>query len=529
MQSILKSARPARIEDLIALNALYRPGPMENIDQFVNSKHGREAISYPLPELEPILEETYGVIVYQEQVMEIARRVAGFSLGQADILRRAMGKKKVSEMEKMKKDFIAGAVSTGFSEKQATGIFELLEPFAGYGFNKSHAAAYSVLAYKTAYLKANYPVEFMAANLTNEINNPKTFAWYMEETRDMGIEILPPDVNRSERYFSVADGKVVFGLMGIKNVGSSAVTEILEQREAEGAYHSFDEFLERVDPKVVNRKVVEVMIQAGVFDCLGETRATLLHNLDIYVERAARTHENKKYGQTSLFDSSEENLDDARIERQPELPYAERLAFERENLGFYFSGHPMDEYRDRWAETVAVNISRLDRVSFDRVYNLLGLLKGLRVIQTRRGGNMAFAQLEDYNGTVECVFFDDAYTAARDRLEEDAVLGLVGKFDERRGRIQFVVEQVRAPQDLEEKDAAEVHIRLDEHVDRQEDLYQLRAFLFEHSGPSEVYLHLGVNGKESVVRASSQLTVSSKQKTLDEIRAQDHVLDVWKQ
>ncbi len=529
MQNILKSAQPARIEDLIALNALYRPGPMENIDQFVNSKHGREAITYPLPELEPILEETYGVIVYQEQVMEIARRVAGFSLGQADILRRAMGKKKVSEMEKMKKDFIAGAVSTGFSEKQATAIFELLEPFAGYGFNKSHAAAYSVLAYKTAFLKANYPVEFMAANLTNEINNPKTFAWYMEETRDMGIEILAPDVNRSERYFSVAEGKVVFGLMGIKNVGSSAVTEILEQREAEGPYGSFDEFLERVDPKVVNRKVVEVMIQAGVFDCLGETRATLLHNLDIFVERAARKHESKKYGQTSLFESSEEQLDDAQIERHAELPYAERLRFERENLGFYFSGHPMDEYRTRWEETVAVDISRPERVSFDRVYNLLGLLKGLRVIQTRRGGNMAFAQLEDYNGTVECVFFDEAYTAARDRLQEDAVLGLLGKFDERRGRIQFVVEEVRAPEDLEEKDAAEVHIRLDEDIDRQEDLYRLRAFLFEHSGPSKVYLHLGVNGRESVIRASSQLTVSSKQKTLEKIRSQDHVLDVWKQ
>jgi DNA polymerase-3 subunit alpha len=529
MQSILKNAQPARIEDLIALNALYRPGPMENIDQFVNSKHGREAISYPLPELEPILEETYGVIVYQEQVMEIARRVGGFSLGQADILRRAMGKKKVSEMEKMKKDFIAGALENGFTEKQANAIFELLEPFAGYGFNKSHAAAYSVLAYKTAYLKANYPVEFMAANLTNEINNPKTFAWYMEETRDMGIAILPPDVNRSERYFSVSDGKIIFGLLGIKNVGSAAVTEILEQRHAEGPYGSFDEFLERIDPKVVNRKVIEVMIQAGVFDGLGETRATLLHNLDVYLERAAQKHENRKYGQTSLFESSEEQLDDAQIERQPEIPYAERLRFERENLGFYFSGHPMDEYRDRWRETVAVNLSRLDRVSLDRSYNLLGLIKGVRVIQTRKGGYMAFAQLEDYNGSVECVLFEDAYTAGRELLQEDAVLGLVGSFAERRGRIQFVVEEVRSPDQLEEKDAAEVHIRLDENIDRQEDLYKLRAFLFEHSGPSEVYLHLGVNGLESVVRASSQLTVSSKQKTLEKIRAQDHVLDVWKQ
>ncbi|MFO8065055.1 MAG: DNA polymerase III subunit alpha [Spirochaetota bacterium] len=529
MRNILQKAKPERIEDLIALNALYRPGPMENIDQFVDSKQGREAISYPLPELEPILEETYGVIVYQEQVMEIARRVGGFSLGEADILRRAMGKKKVSEMEKMKKDFIAGAMNKGFTEKQANEIFVLLEPFAGYGFNKSHAAAYSLLAYKTAYLKANYPVEFMAANLTNEINSPKTFAWYMEETRDMGIEIVPPDLNRSERYFSVDDGKIVFGLMGIKNVGSAAVSEIVERRREGGPYGSFEEFLERVDPKVVNRKVIEVMIQAGVFDCLGETRATLLNNLETFVERAARAHEQKKYGQTSLFDGSEEQLDDAQMERYPEIPYAERLRFERENLGFYFSGHPMDEYRSRWSETVTVDLSRLDRVSFDRNYNVLGLLKGVRVIQTRKGGNMAFAQLEDYNGTIECVFFEDAYTAGRDRLTEDAVVGLVGKFEERRGNIQFVVEEVRSPENLEEKDASEVHIRLDENVDRQEDLYKLRAFLFERSGPSEVYVHLGSNGRESVIRASSQLTVSSKQKTLEEIRSLEHVLEVWKQ
>ncbi|MFW5806545.1 MAG: DNA polymerase III subunit alpha [Spirochaetota bacterium] len=529
MQNILKQAKPERIEDLIALNALYRPGPMENIDQFVNSKHGREAISYPLPELEPILEETYGVIVYQEQVMEIARRVAGFSLGQADILRRAMGKKKVSEMEKMKKEFIAGAVAKGFSAQQATGIFELLEPFAGYGFNKSHAAAYSVLAYKTAYLKANYPVEFMAANLTNEINSTKTFAWYMEETRDMGIDILPPDVNRSERYFSVADGKIVFGLLGIKNVGTSAVTEILERREEDGPFSSFAEFLERVDPKVVNRKVIEVMIQAGVFDCLGETRATLLSNLDVFMEHAARKHENRKYGQTSLFEGADEPSADVRLERRPELPYAERLRFERENLGFYFSGHPMDEYRDRWNETVAVDLSLLDRVSPDKSYNLLGLLKGVRVIQTRRGGHMAFAELEDYNGTVECVFFDDAYNASRERLTEDAIVGLVGTFEERRGRTQFVVKETRAPEELEERDAAEVHIRLDEDIDRREELYRLRAFLFERSGPSEVYLHLGRNGRETVIRASQQLTVSSKHETLEAIRALDHVIDVWKQ
>jgi DNA polymerase-3 subunit alpha len=232
MQDILKRAKPNRIEDLIALNALYRPGPMQFIDQFVDSKNGTTPISYPLPSLEEVLEETYGVIVYQEQVMQIAQIVGGFSLGKADILRRAMGKKKEKEMAKMEQEFIAGAEAKGYTRKQAIDIFELLKPFAGYGFNKSHAAAYSILAYQTAYLKANYPVEFIAANLTNEINSTDKFADYLLEARQMGITVRPPDINHSDKFFGVLDGEIVFGLVGIKNVGAAAVDHILAARAA---------------------------------------------------------------------------------------------------------------------------------------------------------------------------------------------------------------------------------------------------------------------------------------------------------
>ena len=528
MQGILKRAKPTRIEDLIALNALYRPGPMENIDQFVESKNGKEPIRYPLPELKDVLEETYGVIVYQEQVMQIVRIIAGFSLGQADILRRAMGKKKIDVMEKMKVEFLEGAENNGFTKKQAEGIFDLLKPFAGYGFNKSHAAAYSVLAYKTAYLKANFATEFMAANLTNEINDTKKFAEYMAETRDMGIEILPPSVNLSDKYFGVVDGKIVYGLIGIKNVGAAAVDEVITVRGEGGPFSSFIDFLDRVDMRTVNRKVIETFIQTGVFDELQENRATLMTNLDVALEYAAKNKENRAFGQTSLFgDSPEEELEMLQLEEVPDWPNEERLAYEKENLGFYFSGHPLDAWRSVWKQTVTLNLAVLDQASENRPYSVLGILSGVRTILTKKGTNMAFATLEDFNGSVDLVFFAEAYEEYRDSLVDDAIVGVVGKIDRRRGRPQLVVDEIRPPDGLDEKEGKEVHIRID--PGEEEELYQFRAFLFEQSGGCHVYLHLGANGTEQVVRASSQLTVSSRREILDEISKWPQVSEVWKE
>ncbi len=529
MQGILTRAKPARIEDLIALNALYRPGPMENIDQFVDSKQGRSAIRYPLPALEKVLKETYGVIVYQEQVMEIVRIVAGFSLGQADILRRAMGKKKLDAMAKMKQDFHEGARNNGYTAKQAEEIFELLLPFAGYGFNKSHAAAYSILAYKTAYLKANFPVEFMAANLTNEINDPKKFAAYMEEARSMGIRILPPDINLSDRTFSVADNAIVYGLIGIRNVGSAAVDEILRVRQELGEYASFQHFLESIDLRVVNRKVVEVLIHSGLFDRFGQNRATLAHNLDSFMEIALRRRENKRVGQASLFGRQEEDaMVSIVIEEVPDLPAIERLQLERENLGFYFSGHPLDDYRKAWESSATLNLEHLESAIPDKSYTLLGLLKSVRVIQTRKGGNMAFGVLEDFRGSVELVFFDEAYQTHRDALVEGAIVGIIGNLEERRGRRQIIVQEVRPPGRLDEREAREVHIRLRGSLTEGENLYQLRALLFDRQGPCPVYLHVGSNGGESIIEASSQIRISSRKETLDEIRRQAVVADVWR-
>lgn len=483
MQNILKRARPNRIEDLIALNALYRPGPMENIDQFVDSKWGRTAIKYPHPSLEKVLKETYGVIVYQEQVMEIVRIIAGFSLGQADILRRAMGKKKRETMDKMKVDYLKGAQEKGIPARVAEEIFTLLEPFAGYGFNKSHAAAYSVLAYKTAFLKANFPSEFMAANLTNEINSPDKFAQYMAETRHMGIEILPPDINLSDMYFTVVDQKVVYGLMGIKNVGHAAVREVITARSEGGKYITINDFLERVDLKTVNRKVVEVFIQSGVFDSLHANRATLMHNLDRFLDTAVQKRASTKYGQVSLFETcQDEEFPEVEMVDVDPWPDVERLRHEKENLGFYFSGHPLDSYRVRWRNSVDLNISKASRAAPEKVYSILGLLKGIRSIITKKGTQMAFATLEDYNGSIELLFFDEAYEKYRERLIEESIVGILGKVDMRRGTPQIVVEEVRDPEEMDERETGEVHIRLDKSVASEEAFYRLRAELLEYPG-----------------------------------------------
>ncbi|HPG87539.1 MAG TPA: DNA polymerase III subunit alpha, partial [Spirochaetales bacterium] len=320
MQGILRQAKPSSVEDLIALNALYRPGPMDNIPQFIDSKWGRTPITYPHPSLEKYLKETYGVIVYQEQVMQVAQEVAGYSLGRADLLRRAMSKKKVEVLEKEKAPFIEGALKRGYTKEKAQEIFDILVPFAGYGFNKSHAAAYSVVAYRTAWLKANYPAEYMAANLTNEISNTDKLTQYISEARSMGIGILAPDINRSEATFSVSEGKIVYGLIGVKGVGEAVVEAVVAEREKAGPYADFMDFLERVGVRAMNKRAIETLIQAGCFDTMGRGRAELALNLERAFDYAQKKAEAGAYGQTSLFEaSSEEEFPPFRFEPCQEL------------------------------------------------------------------------------------------------------------------------------------------------------------------------------------------------------------------
>jgi DNA polymerase-3 subunit alpha len=338
---------------------------MAYIPQFINCKLGKQPITYANPELEEELKTTYGVIVYQEQVMKVAQIIAGYSLGSADILRRIMGKKKVAALEKEKVKFIAGAKALGRSEQHANEIFEMLEPFAGYGFNKSHAVAYSVVAYQTAFLKANYPAEFWAANLTNEMGSPDKFSEYLQVAKDQGLEILPPSVNYSDKHFSVVDGKIVYGLAGIKNVGEGVVELLVKEREAAGPFKDFMDFLTRLDTKAMNTKLLESLIKAGAFDTLGTNRPTLLDNLGDAITYVQKRKEATAYGQISLFDEETEASMETFVMREVEdWKIPEKLEMEKGLLGFYISVHPLDAYAQAINQRVTVNTSKLEHMPF---------------------------------------------------------------------------------------------------------------------------------------------------------------------
>ncbi len=529
MQGILKQAKPDSIEDLIALNALYRPGPMQYIPQFIDSKSGKQAIVYPDPSLIETLKPTYGVIVYQEQVMQVAQIIGGFSLGKADILRRAMGKKKVKEMDRMKIEFIEGAVEKGYTTKKAEDIFEMLVPFAGYGFNKSHAAAYSVIAYKTAYLKANYPAEFMAANLTNEINTPDKMTLYINETKSMGLNILPPNVNLSYKNFAVASGDIIYGLVGVKNVGATAVEEIIKAREENGEYISFFDFLEKVDLKSINRKVLESLINCGAFDSFDENRATLINNFEKVLDFVTKIKAQSMFGQTSLFDSNDDSaLPSFEMERIEELPVLELLNNEKELLGYYFSGHPMDKYRQNWQKSVTLSLKHTDKAMPDRKYTVMGTITSSRVITTKRGQQMAFLQIEDFEGSIELILFPKIWEEKSIYLSIDSIMGFAGKIDASRGDPKLLVDEVFRPEEMKESGSSEVHIKIGRNFN-EEDLISLRSFLIDNQGNSSVYLHLVAkeNNSDTIVKVSGQITMGASESTLKEIEAYPNIEEVW--
>ncbi|MDR0386987.1 MAG: DNA polymerase III subunit alpha [Treponema sp.] len=451
-KEILKKAKPVSIEELTALNSLGRPGPMQYVPRFIESKWGRQKIEYPDPSLEEVLKETYGVIVYQEQVMQVARIIAGYSMGQADLLRRAMGKKKKEIINKEKTPFIAGAIKQGFSEATAGRIYDILVPFAEYGFNKSHAAAYSVLSYRTAWLKANFPAEFMAANLTNEIGSPDKdkLSAYIEVARKMGLAIDPPDINRSQKYFSVADGRIFYGFLGIKGLGDAAADEIVACRK-DGPYKNFIDFLDRVNIKTVGKSVVGLLIQTGAFDGFGVSRSVLMGNLERAVEYAQGRKDDKQFGQTSLFeDTGEKEYPDFVFEPFPETGRAEKLKAEKELIGFYFSGHPMDDYKDLWQRVVKTDLGKLETAALGNCV-LLGIVKTVKTINTAKGGKMAFATLSDYNGEIEMIFFPGPWERCQNKIEAGEVAILKGRleYQKDKDRYNFLAEDWVSPEEAE--------------------------------------------------------------------------------
>ncbi|HWS01867.1 MAG TPA: DNA polymerase III subunit alpha [Gammaproteobacteria bacterium] len=457
MKDLIRRLQPDSFEDIIALVALFRPGPLQSgmVDDFIARKHGKQRVDYPHPKLEPILKPTYGVILYQEQVMQIAQVLAGYSLGAADLLRRAMGKKKPEEMAKQREIFTQGALANGVAEKVATYIFDLMEKFAGYGFNKSHSAAYALVSYQTAWMKAHYPAPFMAAVLSADMDNTDKVVTLIDECRDMKLKVVPPDVNRSDYYFTIAgDDTVIYGLGAIKGVGQAAIEGVVAERAHSGTFKDLYEFCRRVDLRKLNRRVLEALVRAGAFDSLGENRATLMVQLPSALKLAEQRERDEGAGQNDLFGAAESvAVETAPIEivRLPEWDEEQRLLGEKETLGLYLTGHPIVRYE---AELASITSGRLATLvgnaseaptsrSVDRQVVVAGLVIALRVRQTRRG-SMAFVTLDDRSARVEMRVFSDVFDHHRNLIAKDKVLvveGVLG-FDDYSGGQQLTADKI---------------------------------------------------------------------------------------
>ena len=527
MRDALKALRPTRIEDIIAMVSLYRPGPMELIPDFVNRKHGRAPITYEHPLMEKYLQETYGIMVYQEQVMGLAAELAGFTLGEADTLRKAMGKKDRELMAAQRAKFLVGCRANDIDGKKAERVWDLIEKFAGYGFNKSHGACYGLVAYQTAYLKANYPVEFMAALLTSEMEKTDKIVQYMEECRSMGLRVVPPAVGVSGARFTVLGETIHFGLAAIKNVGAIAIDSIVKARET-GAFASLADFCGRVDLRLVNRRVVESLIKAGAFDWLGETRAGLLSGLDQAMEAGQRSQRDRDEGQASLFESLSSPRADGsapapRVDSHvPEWPREELLGYEKEVLGFYLSGHPLDEFREVAGRLRAVSAAELAGSPVASRVLLLGLVSGLQENSTKSGNRMAFATLELVDGSVPLTIFPEPYRACAVALRHRGPVLVRGRIDDSdKGRVvlaeevkpldEMTVAQIRAGGDRapgrrngaatgESPQTCRIRVRAGT-AEPQALLASLRGICEAHPGPTPLFVHVLLDEQEVVVRA----------------------------
>jgi DNA polymerase-3 subunit alpha len=515
MRDALRGLRPEQLEDLIAMVSLYRPGPMELIPDFIQRKHGRSKITYEHPAMEKFTRETYGIMVYQEQIMQIASEMAGFTMGEADILRRAMGKKDRELMAKQREKFIGGCRERNTPAAKAERVWELMEKFAGYGFNKSHAAAYGLVAYQTAYFKANYPVEFMAALLTSEMGDTDKIVKYIEECRAMGIQVVPPDVNVSAVQFSVAGDTVRFGLAAIKNVGEAAMQSILKSRSGEGMFQTLVDFCARVDLRLVNRRVVESLIKAGAFDSLGLTRAHLLATTDTALESGQRQQRDRAEGQGSFFEmipAAAPARASAPAETTPEWETDQRLAFEKEVLGFYISGHPLARYRGVVEPLGVTTSADLGAKGHGSRVLLFGHATGLKETSTKGGNRMAFFTLEDMDGTVEVTVFPEPFKSAAACLRSGEAVLVRGRVDDGdKGRVVLAEDVRLLEQALADYGARPKHgggvsepnacrIRVAPGEDPSAALAAVKQLCGEHPGRVPVFLHLLVGAQEVVVR-----------------------------
>ena len=516
MRQLLMKMKPEVFTDLIALVALYRPGPLESgmVDDFVNTKHGKMVASYPLPQLEPILKETYGVIVYQEQVMKIANVLAGYSLGDADNLRRAMGKKIAAVMEEQRGKFMKGAEKNHVPLDKAQNIFDLMAKFAGYGFNKSHSAAYALISYQTAYLKAHYPAQFMAALLSCDVNNTDKVVKYISECKDHQIDVLPSDINESNQDFTVINDRIRFGLAAVKNVGGAALDSIMEERRKDGPYKSLGDFCSRVDSRKVNRRVIESLIKAGAFDSLGAKRSQHFAILDQAMEQAQAAQRDKESGQLSLFSimpmTTKEKSTSIALPDIPEWNQKDLLAAEKETVGFYITGHPLDDFRDELKQATDSEITELPQRSDGSAVRVGGLIKSRKDIKNKKGELMSFITLEDTSSSVEVIIFSQTFAECAHIIRDDTPLVVQGVLqNEEEGEAKIIADTVDTLPDALKKFTAATRIMLySDRVNRRK-IEDLKKAIHRHHGPCPVSLTLHFPKKGEVdIDIPEELTIN---------------------
>ncbi|MCZ6872468.1 MAG: DNA polymerase III subunit alpha [bacterium] len=519
LRDLLRKLQPQVFEDLVALVALYRPGPLGSgmVDDFIERRHGRHEIAYVLPELEPILRSTYGVIVFQEQVMQIATTLAGFTPGSADLLRRAMGKKKAEAMDEQRESFVRGAVHKGHPEDKAAHIFDLMAYFAGYGFNRSHSVAYALIAYQTAYLKAHFPREFMAALITSDMDNTDKVTRFIADCREMDIPVLPPDINDGVHGFAVSDGSIRFGLGAIKGIGYNAITDMVSER-AKAPFQSFIDFCERIDSRQVNKKVVEALIKGGAFDSFVMGRAQMFANMERILDWAHRQQEDRQQGQFSLFGDSAASpvMAGLNLDAVSEWDESERLAYEKEALGFYISSHPLKAVQQQLRRLTTATSQSLADGSGERMVTVGGMITQRRTQLTKNGERMAFLTLEDLYGSTEVIVFPETYRQSQSCCESEEPILIWGKAESEGNEGRIIAQRILP---LGEVDALRAFRQLTLVVPPELDrsvLLQIHDVLVAAHGDCQVVLTLRfADGENVLLRAAERLKVTPSMELLD--------------
>jgi DNA polymerase-3 subunit alpha len=522
MKELLRNLKPGVFEDLVASVALYRPGPLGSkmVDDFIKRKHGEIKILFPIPQLEEILTETYGVIVYQEQVMRIAQLLANYTLAEADILRKAISKKQPEEMERLRERFLEGTSRNNIDPAKARSVYELIEKFGGYGFNKSHSVAYAMIAYQTAFLKAHHPVQFMAALLTEDMGSQDKTIKNIAECRDMGISILPPDINESKVDFAVVGDSIRFGLAAVKNVGIKAVEAIVQEREGGGPFASLTEFCKRVDKSKVNKRVLEGLIQCGAFDFAHEYRSRLFASLNDILIAGGISEDPNQLTMFDLFSPGEPEANKEELEGPDEWDDDEKLRREKESLGFYITGHPLDRFTEEIHQFANTTTQDLLNIQDKSVVKLACLINTIRVKRTRRGEKMALINAEDKSGFVEVVVFPDVFARYAPVLNEDRPILITGEIEASENAVKLRAQDIVALETVKQRSVRSIVIHINRHGISRANLLQLRDLIFRHPGECQLKFRVDLDGgKRAVVATHNRYSIMPDESLLGEIES----------